>query len=474
MKHNTIKNPTNRNILIATCMFLAVFVGMIAYLIHFSITKGNDIINNSYNKRQEILSKKVVRGSLLASDGSVLAATVTDEEGNETRYYPNDNLLSHVIGYTGNGGSGLENTAAYYMLTSNDNIWTRISNDLTGKKDSGDNVVTTLDIELSKAAYQALGSNIGSVVIMEPSTGRILTMVSTPDYNPNTIASDWESIISDSESTVLLNRAAQGLYPPGSTFKLVTMLEYIRENPDTYTDYSYNCTGKFLLGENTISCSQGRVHGEQNLVQSLANSCNGSFINIGLGLNKTKYRNTAEELLFNSKLPLNMEYSESQFVLSEDSSEWETAQTAFGQGKTLVTPVHLALICSAIANDGKLMSPYMLDSVVSADGKLVKQFKSKAYGNLMTEEEAKLIGSAMESVVNTSFDWLFGDSDYSVAAKSGTAQYGTQGYEHSLFVSYSPVKNPEIVVVVVLEGGAGQTTNAASAAREIYDFYYSR
>ncbi len=474
MKHNTIKNPTNRNILIATCMFLAIFIGMIGYLIHFSATKGSDIINNSYNKRQEILAKKVIRGSLLSSDGSVLATTITDADGNETRYYPNNNLLSHVIGYTGNGGSGLENTAAYYMLTSNDNIWTRISNDLTGKKDAGDNVVTTLDIELSRAAYEALGSNIGSVVIMEPSTGKILTMVSTPDFNPNTIEADWSNIVSDNESSILLNRASQGLYPPGSTFKLVTMLEYIRENPDTYVDYSYNCTGKYVLGDNTISCSQQKVHGVQNLEQSLANSCNGSFINMGLTLNKEGYQNTAEDLLFNSGLPLNMEYSESRFVLSETSTEWETAQTAFGQGKTLVTPVHLAFICSAIANNGKLMCPYMIDSVVSVDNQLVKQFKSKPYGNLMTEKEAEIIATAMESVVNTSFGWLFGTSDYSVAAKSGTAQYGTLGYEHSLFVSYSPVEDPEIAVVVVLEGGPQQNTNAASVAKEIYDFYYSR
>lgn len=474
MKHNTTQNSVNRSILITTCIFLAVFAAMIIYLVHFTITQGDWVINNSYNKRQEVLAKKVIRGSLLSSDGSILATTIMDDDENEIRYYPNEELLSHVIGYIGNGGSGLENTAAYYMLTSNDNIWTRISNDIKGNKDTGDNVVTTLDLELSKVAYEALGSNVGSVIIMEPSTGKILTMVSTPDFNPNTIETDWTDIVSDEQSTVLLNRATQGLYPPGSTFKIVTLLEYIRQNPDTYMNYSYNCTGMYRLGENTISCSHGTAHGVQDLRASFANSCNGSFINMGLALNRTRYNNTAKKLLFNSKLPLNMEYNNSSFVLNENSSDWETAQTAFGQGETLITPVHLAMICSAIANDGELMSPYLIDKIVSADNDLVKQFKSNSYGRLMTTVENDYIRDCMEAVVDTSFSWLFGECKYSLAGKSGTAQYGRLGYEHSLFMSYSPARNPEISVVVVLEGGEQQNAHAATVAKKIYDFYYSK
>ena len=471
MKKN--KNSANRSILFSTYIFLAAFVGLIVYLVYFNIAKADDIIHNSYNKRQEILAQKVIRGPILASDKSVLAVTLTDSDGNETRYYPNNNLLSHVLGYTGNGGSGLESSAAYYMLTSNENIWTQISNDLSGKKHQGDSVVTTLDLGLSKAAYNALGTNKGAVIVMEPSTGKILTMVSTPDFNPNTIESEWNSIVSDENSSVLLNRATQGLYPPGSTFKVVTLLEYFREHTDDYENYEYNCTGSYQLGYNSISCSHGNVHGIQDLELSFANSCNSSFINMGMGLDISRYRSTASNLLFNSKLPLNMEYKESQFVLDENSTEWEKAQTVFGQGKTLVTPVHLALITSAIANDGVLNTPYLLDSVISADNKTVKEFKSSEYGRLMTEDEAAFLQKCMEEVINKSFGWIYGDCDYTVAAKSGTAQYGTQGYEHSLFMSYSPVENPQIAVVVVLEGGKNQSGHAGSVAKAVYDYYYS-
>lgn len=469
------KDKINRSILFSTYIFLAVFVGLIGYLVYFNIVKSDSIMNNSYNKRQEILAKKVVRGSILASDGSVLATTLVDSDGNETRYYPNGSLLSHVIGYIGNGGSGLESFGAYYMLTSNENMWNQISKDFAGEKSSGDNMVTTLDLGLSQAAYNALGSNIGSVIVMEPSTGKILTMVSTPDFNPNTIETEWENIISDENSSVLLNRATQGLYPPGSTFKVVTLLEYLREHPDDYEDYEYNCTSSYKVGNNSISCSHQTAHGLQNLKLSFANSCNCSFINMGLSLNKKQYQSTAEDLLFNSELPLdNIEYKKSQFVLTEDSDEWNTAQTAFGQGETLVTPMHLALITCAIANDGKLMTPYMIDSIASVDGKTIKTFKNSEYGNLMTKDEAAIIQDCMEAVITQSFGWIFGSSDYTVAAKSGTAQYGTNGYEHSLFMSYSPVENPEIAVIVVLEGGEQQSGHAGSVAKEIYDYYYSR
>ena len=408
----------------------------------------------------------------MANDGSILATTVFDSEGNESRYYPNGRLLCHTLGYVGNGGSGLENSAAYYMLTSNDNLWDKISNDMAGKKNFGDSIVTTLDVELSKVAYEALGKNIGSVVILEPSTGKILTMISTPDFEPNTINEDWETVSKDAENAVLLNRATQGLYPPGSVFKLVTLLEYYRENSSNYLEYQYLCDGTYELLDTGISCAHKTAHGNQDVMQALANSCNGAFVDMGLKLDIKKYANTANELLFNQKLPLNMEYNISQFLLDESSTEWEIAQTSFGQGETLVTPIHLAMICSSIANNGKLQHPYMIEKVINDNGKEITKFNTPGTSKLMTEADAKLLQDGMKNVVDTSFEWLYGNSAYTLAGKSGTAQYGSNGYEHSLFMSYSPAEKPEIVVVVVLEGGPQQKTSAAEVTKQIYDFYY--
>ena len=466
-------NKHNRNLLIATYIFLAVFVGLIAYLIYFTVHDADGVINNTYNKRQDILSEKVVKGSILSSDGEILAQTVTDEEGNETRYYPYANVFSHVIGYLNNGGYGLENNACYYMLSSNENPFEKIVKDLKDEKLSGDNVVTTLNAQLQQIAYNALGSNRGAVIVTEPSTGKILAMVSKPDFNPNTLADNWDAITAEGGDSVLVNRATQGLYPPGSTFKIVTLLEYIRENPLTYKSYSYDCTGAFDLDGTIINCVQNTAHGTEDTALSFAYSCNSSFINMGLTLDIESYKKTAEELLFNSELPLDMEYNRSSFSLTEDSSLWEKAVTSFGQGNTLITPMHLALIGSAIANGGVLMKPLLMDHIENVNSTTVKKFRSSVYGKMMSEDEAEILRENLENVINTSFGWLFGDCEYTVAGKSGTAQYGTLGYEHSLFVSFSPAQNPEICVTVVVEGGEQRTCSAAEIARVIYDYYYT-
>lgn len=482
MKHKTEKqqkarrklSPANKSILVSTYVFLAVFLGLIGYMVYFNVVRADEVINNSYNQRQSILAAKINRGSIISADGNVIAATVTDDDGNSVRYYPYNNLFAHIIGYINNGGYGLEASAAYYMLTTNQNLFEQIANDLSGQKNQGDNVITTLDSGLQQAAYDALGSDRGAVIITEPSTGKILAMVSKPDFNPNTLADQWSQITAENSDSVLVNRATQGLYPPGSTFKIVTLLEYIRENPDSYEDYSYECTGGIEVGGVTISCSHQTAHGIQDTKLSFANSCNASFINMGLTLDIDSYAKTAEELLFNSELPLSMEYNKSQFVLNSESSSWDIAQTAFGQGQTLITPMHLAMIGNAIANDGVLMAPYVMDKVESVNGVTIKSFKGQEYGSLMTEDEAAILKDDMAAVVTTSFDWLFDGETYQVAGKSGTAQYGTQGYEHSFFVSFAPVEDPEIAVTVVIEGGEQRTQSGAEAAKKIYDYYYSR
>lgn len=474
MKKKKRRNKHNKSIIVMVYSFFLVFVGLIVYLIHFDIYNADAVINNSYNKRQSVLSNKITRGSILSADGYELVTSVTDSEGNESRYYPYSGMFSHVLGYLNNGGYGLESYAAYYMLTSNQNLADRISAEFSGNKAAGDNIVTTLDYGLQETVYNAIGSNRGAAVVLEASTGKILSMVSKPDFDPNTLADNWSTITAEGADSVLVNRATQGIYPPGSTFKIVTMLEYLRENPDTYTNYSYTCDGTFEIGDNSISCIQTTAHGTEDTLLSFANSCNCSFINMGLTLNINSYRSTSEQLLFNSELPLTMTYRKSQFKLETDDSEWDIAQTSFGQGETLITPIHLAMIGAAIANDGVLMSPYLLDHVESVDETPVKSFEPEKYGALMTEDEAAILQSYMKEVITHSFGWLYGESSYTLAAKSGTAQYGTEGYEHSLFVSYSPVENPEIVVAVVLEGGPQRNTSAAEVAKIIYDYWYQR
>ena len=240
------KPKSNQEILLVSYVFVGIFVLLLARFAYFISIESPNVINNTYNKRQELLAERVVRGKILGSNGEVLAETLVDKYGNEVRSYPYKNIFCHIVGRFSNGKTGVEQLQNINLLTSGENPLTAVLNEIQGEKNKGDNAVTTLDVELQKVAYEALGSRKGAVVAIEPTTGKILAMVSKPDYNPNTIDSVWDRLVKDvNEDSALVNRATQGLYPPGSTFKILTALEYIREN-ESYEDYEYMCEGIFL------------------------------------------------------------------------------------------------------------------------------------------------------------------------------------------------------------------------------------
>ena len=258
------KKIRNKETNIISFIFVGLFMILTGYLIYFNAFIGPEVINNAYNKRIDNLSTKVVRGEILSADGNVLASTTTDADGNENRVYPYGSVFSHVVGLESHGKSGIEKLSNFFLLSSKSNVIEQIANDVSSTKAVGDNVVTTLNVTLQQATSKALGDNKGAVVVMEPSTGKILAMVSKPDYDPNeadAMMSEW--ITYDSADSVLLNRATQGLYPPGSTFKILTTIEYLRENPN-YNNFSYNCSGSTTTkGASTIHCFNETAHGSE-------------------------------------------------------------------------------------------------------------------------------------------------------------------------------------------------------------------
>ncbi len=274
---------------------------MMIYICYFNIVERRNIINSAYNGRMDSMADQVVRGKILDRNGKVLAQTNVHDDGSETREYPYGRMFAHVVGYNTHGKAGLESEENFELLTSNAFFLENMRNEIQGQKNQGDNVVTTLDVAAQEAAYDALGGYNGAVVALEPSTGKVVAMVSKPDYDPNSVGENWDTLTAD-DSSVLVNRATQGLYVPGSTFKIVTTLEYMRENSN-YEDYTYDCTGEITAGGTTIHCYNGAVHGLVDLRDSLAYSCNTSFSNIGLGLDISSFQKTAKDLLFNSNLP---------------------------------------------------------------------------------------------------------------------------------------------------------------------------
>lgn len=467
------RKKRNRQILTVTYLFVAVFLCMMGYTCYYAITNQQELINNSYNGRQELFVAQNSRGNIYAAGGQILAETQVDENGEETRVYPYANLFSHVVGYASNGKFGIESLSNYYLINSNAKLADKVASDMAGEKYPGDSVYTTLDVGLQEVAYQSLGIYKGAVIVTEPSTGKILAMVSKPDFNPNEIDVIWDDLIKDEESSVLLNRATQGLYPPGSTFKIVTALEFIRENPDTYGQYSYQCSGRFALGNDVINCYHGSVHGSEDFRKSFAKSCNASFANIGMQLDRERFGNTLNSLLFNDKLPVAFAYNRSRLVIDEDTSDSAIMQAAIGQGTTQITPLHLNMITCAIANNGVLMKPYLVDCVKNNDGNIIKQFNPDTYKRLMSETEAAALNDLMQEVVKSGTGTKLSGLSYTAAGKTGSAEYNNVKTDsHAWFTGFAPAENPEVCVTIIIEGAGSGGDYAVPIAKRIFNEYF--
>lgn len=471
-KKSKKKNKTGRQIMNITYLFLFIFVAMIGYFVKFQVKDSDEVINNNYNKRQEVLTETIIRGSIYSDNGEILARTIVDDNGNETRSYPYGALFAHSVGFSTHGKTGVELLANYKLLTSNAPIMEIAENEFKGEKNIGDNVRTSLNVRLTQAAYNALGEHQGAVIAIEPSTGKILTMISKPDFDPNTIDSIYDTLVADNSNSNLLNRATNGLYTPGSTFKLFTLFEYLKENPD-YGSYSYNCRGSINIDEYSIKCAGGKWHGNENLTDSFANSCNSSFVNLGLTLNRDKLKETCNSLLFNSDLPLNIPYKKSQFVLDGNSSTFETMQTVIGQGKTLITPIHLAMIASALANDGVLMQPYMVTRVENHYGTMVKEYSPIKAATLFSSSEVTALREFMRSVVTSGTGTKLNSDLYTAYGKTGTAQINDGSQSNSLFMGFAEQDNKKIAICVVMEDMPEGSTPAVPVAKAVFDEYFS-
>ncbi len=446
---------------------------MMTYTCHYAITHQQELINNSYNGRQEIFAAQNTRGSIFAAGGQVLAETQTDADGNERRVYPYDNLFAHAVGYATNGRFGVEAAANYYLINSNAKLSDKVASDVAGSKYPGDSVVTTLDVGLQEEAAKSLGVYKGAIIVSEPSTGRILAMVSKPDFNPNEIDTLWDGLIQDKESTVLLNRVTQGLYPPGSTFKIVTALEYIRENPDSYRQYSYQCNGRYSSGQDTINCYHGSVHGHEDFTRSFAKSCNASFANIGMTLDRTRWGQTLDGLLFNQELPVSFAYNKSKLVVNADTSDSDILQASIGQGTTQITPLHLNMITCAIANGGTVMKPYLVDHVKNNEGTVIKQFSPDSYKELLTQTEAAVLTELMTAVVESGTGTKLAGLTYTAAGKTGSAEFNNVKTDsHAWFTGFAPAQEPEVCVTIIIEGAGSGGDYAVPIAKRIFDEYF--
>ncbi|MCR4691007.1 MAG: penicillin-binding protein 2 [Lachnospiraceae bacterium] len=462
-------------IILVSLFFTVLTFALIGNLVVYMKRDSQEAINNDYNPRQELLANQNIRGKILSSSGDVLARTRVEENGEEVREYPYENLFAHVVGYSTRGKTGIEDSENMNMIFSHDSLGNKIQNELSETKNFGDNIVTTLDVDLQKISYEALGVYSGAVIVSEPSTGKILAMVSKPDYDPNKIPEMWEDLLHDDESSILLNRATQGLYPPGSTFKIVTALEYYREHAGDVSGYKFSCNGKYTQDGNTIKCFHGTKHGAVNFKKSFAKSCNSSFANMGKDLDISSWQKTCDGLLFGRELKTQIPYKKSQMPLSEQDNLEEKLQTAIGQGHTLVTPLEMNMITCAIANQGKCMTPYVVDRIENAKGDVVKRYQPKEEAVMMTPEEASFLNEMMQSVVTEGTATKLLNDSYTAAGKTGSAEFSSSKDDsHAWFTGFAPAEDPKVCVTIIVESAGSGGEYAVPIAKRILDTCYLR
>lgn len=448
-------------------IFMSIFAILIGYLIYFTIFKQKEMSIHSQNTRLNSLEAEVIRGNIYDNNLTLLATT--DENGD--REYPYNNLYAHVVGYSQNGKTGVEALANSELLYPNYSFLSILKRAFLNQKFEGRDIVLTLDHNYQSAIAEAMSSRRGGVVVIEATTGKVRAMYSSPNFNPNNIKENWSELNSNEEDSPLLNRATKGLYPPGSIFKVITTLAYMRQNQGL--DFHYNCTGSISGDNYTIKCYNGTAHGEVDLSKAFAKSCNSYFVALNESLSQNALREAAEAVGFNKPLAVNFGYSQSRFSLTGADTAFEKAATSIGQGRTLTTPLHMAMLAAAIANDGISMEPYLIEYARKQNGQVKDRNMPVIGETLMTEAEAYQLQELMEGVLDFGTAVSLPEKGLIVGGKTGTAQNETAA-DHSWFMGYAKDPDDEskapIAFAVVIEGG-GKGAQALSVSNSILEAY---
>jgi len=454
--------------LVAVCIL---FFSLVAYLTYFELFEKNKIINNSYNRRQFEMEEKTLRGSILDRNGTVLAESEFSD-GKQVRKYPYGTIYSHVIGYSSRkyGKSLIESKYNDYLLGINESSAVfNLKGKLSGETKEGNNIYLSIDHKLQTLANELMKNMQGAVVALDPKTGEVLAMVSKPDFDPNEqkLEENWNTMV-ESQSAPFLSRATQGLYTPGSTYKVLTLASALENGMENDI---YNDKGTIVIDGKEISNYGGKAYGEINLKTALAVSSNTVFATIGVELGEENLRNISERAGIGEKIPFDIPVGKSVFQYKE-MSKTDMAAAGMGQGKILMTPLHMALVSSAIANNGIMMKPSLVSRIETQNGTVLKKHKPEELYRVMDQDIAMKINEMMQEVVNNGTGKNASIKGIKVAGKTGTAENELtsrqKGKEHAWFIGFAPADDPKIAIAVILEySGSTGGSAAAPIAREL-------
>jgi len=463
-------NEMKKNIRRVFWLYFAMFIVVVVYLAHLILIGSADMINSSFNPRLNRHDATIRRGYIFDANGEVLAQSIP-YYGQFRRVFPFGSDFAHTVGFIGVTKSGVEARYNFNLDNLDFEIIQRVQREfINGEPLRGDNAHLTLERDMQRLAAESLQGMRGAIVAMEPSTGRIIAMASTPGFNPNYAGDDWRDLIADTENSPLLNRAAQGLYPPGSVFKLVTADAIMNHMPN-YTDFYIHCHGTTAFGDVNLQCFNQTAHGRVNISDAMMHSCNIFFAYALMEIGYEYLLESAENMMFNSPLSFDLEYVRGRYNMESGADMWEITRTAIGQGMTLTTPLHMALITSAVANDGLMPTPHVGERISSYTGR-TKWTRRQSHTRIMSAENAAELTDMMVRVVESGTGTAARVPNLTVAGKTGTAEV-YPGEAHGWFVCFAPADNPEIVIAVITEN-TGNTQRVQQIARNMLITYFDR
>jgi peptidoglycan glycosyltransferase len=427
----------------------------------------------------------VDRGKIYTADRHfILATNVKRKVNGQTLYfrrYPSGNLAPHVVGYSTQSRSraGLERSMNDYLTGANGNLGSvaRTAIDqLKGVTVHGNDVVLSLDVAAQRLAVEQLRDKCGAAVAIEPATGRVLVLASSPTYNPNAIERNFSRVTNAKSAACayaapLLNRATQGLYPPGSTFKTVTAsaaLDSGKFRPDSsFYDPGY-CEEYGKRVSNAGNPETGpEVFGNVSLAVGFQHSINSVFCNVGKQIGAATilaysrkfgfYREPGLELPLDEQSPSGLYKGKPPRLYwpKNPSTQVDPGRLAFGQERLLVTPVQMAMVAATVANSGVLMQPHLVDEVRAPNGKLVTRTTPHKVDRAISTQTARELTQMMEAVVTGGTGTAAQIPGVRVAGKTGTAEIGVRGRYVAWFIAFAPADKPKVAVAVAIENATG-------------------
>ncbi len=472
-----MNTPISRLFVVVLVMFAALVVSTTRWTIFDADALNHDHL--SQNKRALVRGLTVKRGAIRADDNSVLAGSTKKSDDTYTRRYPDGGLFAHAIGYSflSVGQAGLEAEYDDELRGKRSDAQTLVD-ELRGESSDGDRLLTHLDPTAQRAAIDALGGRKGSVVALDPRTGAVKVMVSVPSFDPNDVGRKrtFDRLNADSDNAPLLNRATQGGYPPGSTFKVVTAIAAIdsgKYSPDSMIDGKSPIT----VSGRPLANDAGEQFPVISFTDAMTHSVNTVFAQVGEKVGGETMKRYMDRLGFCKQLPL--DYPGRQILasgvridrecVSATNGNVDLGRMAIGQERLAVSPLQMAMVAAAVANGGKLMEPHLAAKVVDPDGRTKETIDEQEYSRVMSADTAAKITEMMGHVVEEGTGTAGALEGIRVAGKTGTAERGANPAEdltQPWFIAFAPIDNPRVAIAVTVErtvGGFGGTIAAPIA-----------